>query len=235
MQWSLRIAAAVALAWVAFAASPFVALHNLGRALQERDVAAIRKRVNFPAVRLSLLRQLANAYADEIGGRDLDRGQRQLAMGAAVAVADPIIAQVLTPEAILALLGEGRLQIRLAGGELRPDGAPSSGSAAPTADEPVVVQTVGVANALSVRSLGSAWRLYANSEMRGFRHILVSAPLRQPPEQQFRLRLRLSGITWRLVSVELPPSVVQRLLRQLPKPPIRQGEMRKGADLVRPS
>jgi hypothetical protein len=55
------------------------------------------------------------------------------------------------------------------------------------------------------------------SETRGFRTVLVPVPGDRPTAEQFRLQVRLVGTTWRLIGVELPKSLVETLVRQLPR------------------
>jgi len=69
MRWLFRSLVVLALAWVVFMLSPYVAFYKLAKAVQAKDVAAITERVNFSAVRLSLSRQIASAYAKATGGR----------------------------------------------------------------------------------------------------------------------------------------------------------------------
>jgi hypothetical protein len=73
MRWFLRSLAALALLWAIFVASPYVALYDLARAAQARDLAAIEKRVDFAGLRRSLARQIAASYAKAVGG---ERGPR---------------------------------------------------------------------------------------------------------------------------------------------------------------
>ena len=63
MRWFRRSLVALALLWAVYLQSPYVALYNLAKALEARDVALIEERVDFPALRLSLARQIAAAYA----------------------------------------------------------------------------------------------------------------------------------------------------------------------------
>jgi hypothetical protein len=148
MRWALRIGAGLILAWLVFLASPFVALHGLGRAVETRDVEAVRARVNFRALRLSLLKQVIGAYLDERVGRALGPAERQLAADAGA-------------------------------------------------------------------SLRGAVRLFRQSELRGFRNLVVSLPPDAPTEQQFRLRLRLVRTTWKLIGIELPDALLKRAVRDL--------------------
>jgi hypothetical protein len=210
MRWTFRIAAALALAWLLFLASPFVALHGLGRAVAARDVEAVRERVNFRALRLSLMRQVLNVALEERGGRSLGATERQLAADAAATVADPIVSQLLTPEAVIELLN---------GGWPRED---ADGGTASTAGSLAAAAPGGVARAMRVVSPGSAWRLFRQSELRGFRNMLVRLPPNAAADQQFRLRLRLVRTTWRLVGIELPEAPLRRLVRE--RIPARRGD-----------
>jgi hypothetical protein len=58
-------------------------------------------------------------------------------------------------------------------------------------------------------------RLFRQSELRGFRNLLVSLPPDAPSEQQFRLRLRLVRTTWKLIGIELPDALLRRAIRDL--------------------
>jgi Protein of unknown function (DUF2939) len=210
MRWTLRIGAALALAWLLFLASPYVALHSLGRAIETRDVDAVRARVNFRALRLSLMRQVIGASLEERGGRALGATERQLAADAATTVADPIVSQLLTPEAIIALLNEG-----WPAGVAGSDGAETAAAPSPRSLPGSAVAT------MRVGSVRNAVDLFRNSELRGFRNLLVSLPPSAPAEQQFRLRLRLVRTTWKLVTIELPEALLRRALRQFGQRPRR--------------
>jgi hypothetical protein len=201
MRWMFRIGAALVLAWLLFLASPFVALHGLGRAVAARDVEAVRERVNFRALRLSLMRQVLNVALEERGGRALGATERQLAADAGATVADPIVSQLLTPEAVIELLNGGW-----------PREGPDGDRASPA--ERTLGRSGGIARAMRVVSPGSAWRLFRQAEFRGFRNLVVRLPPAAAPDEQFRLRLRLVRTTWRLVAIELPEEPLRRLVRE---------------------
>ena len=195
MRWTIRIGLLVVVLWAAFMASPFVALYRLGNAIQARDIAAVRERVNFGALRLSLSKQIVSEYLRAVGrGRELDSFDRNLATSAGVTIADPLIAQLVTPEAVAGLL-EGRLPATIA-------------AAAPN-----------VPTGLSIRfsSLAEAARVYFASQSRGFRNVFIPLPNGRPKTEQARLHMRLSGTTWRLIGVELPQELVRALVQQLPR------------------
>jgi hypothetical protein len=207
MRWTLRTLGALAVVWLLFLASPFVALHNFARAIERHDIEAIRERINFRALRLSLLKQVMTVAVQEKGGRALDAGERQLAVDIAAGIADPVVAQLLTPEAIVTLLN-GAWPSTLQNAE---EAGPEEATPPP------------IVRYLRVRSFGTAWRMFRNSEWRGFRSIVLALPPDRPPERQVRLRLRLAHATWKLVHIELPTAVLRELARKLPRP-ARRGE-----------
>jgi hypothetical protein len=193
MRWILGIAVAALVAWAAFLASPFVALHRLAKAVEAQDLAQISARVNVRALRLSLSKQIASEYLRTLGrSRELDALDRDLAASAGATLVDPLVAQLVTPEALVALL-QGRL--------------PAGAAASPA----------GAGISLDVGSLGAAVRTFMASQSRGFRNIFIPLPDGRPKAEQVRLHLRLTGTTWRLLGVELPQPVVSALVKQLPR------------------
>lgn len=194
MRWALRIGGFLLIAWAIFIVSPFIALARLGQALQARDVAAVEERVDFRAVRLSLTKQILSEYLRATGqGQQLTGFSRNAAMSAGATLADPLVAQFVTPDALY----------RLMRGSL-----PQEVSGDAEADGP----------AFDLTSTDQAWRIFLASESRGFTNILVPVPPDRSNAEQYRLHLRLKGLTWRLHGVELPAGVVQDLARRLPRP-----------------
>ena len=193
IRWTIRIGAAAILAWLILTASPYVALYNLTRAIESRDIDAIEARTNLRAVRASITRQVVAAYVDVLGGgRGVDPAYRQMASEAAATVVEPLVAQLFTPGGILDLLDDGWPQA------VSPtDAAPPGG--------------------LRIRSVGQALRLFSASQSRGFRTAFFSFPLDRPPEQRVHLRLRLSHWTWRLIEIELPAALRESLVQGLPR------------------
>ena len=189
MRWTLRISFFLFLAWLIFLASPFVALYDLSRSVEAKDLARIRERVNFNALRVSLSRQILGAFVD---GRDLSDLDRQFAIGAGAAILNPVVEELVTPEALVDLLEDGWPQ-QVAGG--------GNGEASP-------LRVDGA-------SFGLAWRTYIASESLGFRSITIPLPATAPKEKQFRVTLRLRGTTWRLTGIELPQSLRDVLIKRV--------------------
>lgn len=195
MRWTLRIGLLSLLAWVAFMLSPFVALYRLGKAVEAQDVAAVAERVNVRALRVSLSKQIVGEYLRSVGrGQELDSFDRNLASGAGATLADPLVAQLVTPEAIAGLLG-GRL----------PRGLAAAGP------------SLAGARSTDFGSLAQVARVFMASQSRGFRNIFIPLPDGKPEADQIRLHLRLTGTTWRLLGVELPEDLVRALVKQLPR------------------
>src|SRR5947209_6403243 len=62
MRTAILIGAALIAFWLAYAASPFFAVYDLLRIVQERNLAELSVRVDFPAVRRSLTAQIVRTY-----------------------------------------------------------------------------------------------------------------------------------------------------------------------------
>ncbi|MFC4174334.1 DUF2939 domain-containing protein [Microvirga sp. GCM10011540] len=199
MIWTLRITFLLFIAWIVFLVSPFVALYDLSRAVEAKDVDTITERVNFRALRISLSRQIASEFLktrdgkEELGGLD-----PRAAANAGAVMVNPLVEQLVTPQALIDLLEDGWPQ---AAGNRR-------GGAAAPAVSPV---------SFDIGSLGQALKLFFTSEGQGFRSVTVPIPVDEPRDKQFRLTLRLSGMTWRLTGVELPQALRQELIRRAPK------------------
>jgi hypothetical protein len=190
MRWFKYTFLGLILLWAIYIASPFIALYSLAQAVEARDLAAIERRVNFRALRASLTGQVITEYLIATGRESELKGSRRRAIvGVGASIADPLVAQYLTPEALANFLDEPR----------------ASGAETDSA------------KAFSLTSLREAARLFVMAETRGFRSIAFALPVDRPAEEQFKLQLRLSGLTWRLVGITLPKPVLQRLVQELIK------------------
>jgi Protein of unknown function (DUF2939) len=192
MRWTLRAVIVMTLLWVGYAAWPFWAVYDLVNALQNRDAAALAHRVNFPAVRRSLTEQIVVSYL-QLSGRDARLGQlaRGTALAAAASVADPIVAKLISAEALIELLQNGWPVSTL------PDGAAAF-------------------HGLGSASLGNVWQLFVRSEQ-GLRSWEFSVPVGAPPSLRFGLQFRLTNWMWKLSAIELPEELRIRLAQELVK------------------
>ncbi len=190
MRWTLRISFLLLLAWAIFMVSPFVALYDLNKAVEAKDMDRISERVNFRALGYSLSRQILGAHLSQ---RDLAGLDRQLAAEAGAAAFNPIVEQFLTPQALADLLEDGWPQAATGG----------QGGAAP-----------GAPLQFNFSSMAQAWKIFISSESQGFRSITIPLPADRAKEQQFRLTMRLRGTTWRLTGIELPQDLRDELAKR---------------------
>jgi hypothetical protein len=188
MRKTAFILATAIVLWDAYSAWPFWGLYELAKSVQARDLAAIAERTDFAAVRNSLTEQILRTHL-RLTGREarLSPFRREIIVAVTSTVADPVVAKLVSPAALADLLVTGW----------------------PTAVLPH--RPAGV-DGFAADRLGSVWQLYANAEYR-LRDFYVSVPVAKPPEQQFRLRFRLSNWTWKLSGVELPVEIQEALAR----------------------
>jgi hypothetical protein len=193
MIWTLRISFLLFLAWAIFMVSPFVALYDLSKAIEARDIARITERVNFNALRVSLARQILGEY---LKTQDLDGLGQQAAAQAGTAALNPVLEELITPQAVIDLLEDGQLQ--------QAAGARSGNG---------IFFPLG----FDALSLTKAWRTFIMSESQGFRAITIPLPADEPKDQQFQITLRLRGTTWRLAGIELPEPLKEELIKRAAK------------------
>jgi len=206
--WAVPLVAT--LSWFAYTLTPFWALYDLSRAVQGGDVAYVERHVNFRTLRLSLARQLSAAIrAQETEG---DAPERRRLFDAASALALPLTEALVTPQTVVDLLDDGWPQ-RIDLPDPPPRKAPEDGLHAP-----------------DLRRLAA---FYATSEMRGFRAFVMGVPPNRPRAQQFRIRMRLRGFTWRLIDIELSEALREKIAARLARASKRDTD-RPVSDEARP-
>jgi len=207
MHWILRSLAVFALLFCVYAASPYVALYGLAKAVETKDVAAINERVNFQAVRQSLSKQIVAAYLRATGKGQPDGTASPfagMAAGAGASIVDPLIAPLVTAEALMNVLENG--WPAALSGNAPADSAPGAAGPSGFSLDPTRFLT-----AEGVR------RLFIAAESRGFRVVLFGVPFDQPPNERIKLQFRLSNFAWRLVGIELPEAIRARVAQELIK------------------
>lgn len=197
MVWTFRITFLLFLAWLVFLASPFVALYDLAKAVETRDLARIEERVNFRAVRTSLTRQIVGEYLKTDAGRELGGFDRRTAENAGAAVVDPFIERLVTPQALIDLLDDGWPQ--QAAGNRR------------SASSEIAF---GITPGFNADFMRRAWNVFIASQSQGFRSITIPLPDGEAKDRQFRLTFRLSGLTWKLTGIDLPDNLRRELIRR---------------------
>ena len=160
---------------------PFYDLYRFIGAIERGNVAEVRRSVDFIVVRQSLTQQIVAAYFRRTGAK-LNPLVQSVAASAAISVADPIVAKLMTPEALVDFLKKGWPTAAF------PDGGPPG--------------IVGI----STDSFGTVWQTFTNTEY-GFGRFDIVVPITASPERQFNLRFRLSQWRWRLKAIGLPESV----------------------------
>jgi Protein of unknown function (DUF2939) len=192
MRWTIGIGTSLLVLWLAYAVWPFFTVYRLASGVEARDVAAVNELVDFPALRKSLTAQIVRTYLRMTGkiGRSGSMVE-QFAIGLGASVADPIVAKLISPGALLDLLQNGR-----------PSG--------------VFSDNFPSIQGLSVDALGNIWRAYTNSEL-GIARFFITVPVDKPPEESFRLGFCLTGWTWKLCSADLPEQLQARLAQEISK------------------
>lgn len=191
MRWSVKIAIVFIIIAAAYAAWPFMGLYRLARAVEARNAAAVADLVDLRRLRGSLTSQVIRAHL-KLTGKDTGLGAlgQQLAVGLGTSLADPLIAEILNPEALLDLLDRGWPETIVS--VPRPEGL----------------------RGLSQGALGSVWGLWLNAEYRGS-HFDVSLPPDSAPDRQFKLHLALKAWKWKLEGIDLPEQLRMQLARDL--------------------
>ena len=110
MRWTIGIGTSLLVLWLAYAVWPFFTVYRLANAVQARNVAAVNELVDFPALRRSLTAQIVRTYL-RMTGKTGRPGSilEQFALGVGASIADPIVAKLISPDALLDLLQNGRL------------------------------------------------------------------------------------------------------------------------------
>jgi hypothetical protein len=188
----MRKIVVAALAFVALCAAyvawPFASLYEVVGAAQAGDAARIEQRVDFPSLRRSLVAQLVEAHA-RLNGKRLDRSG--LTVGIASDFASPLVEKLVSPATLAEIMRNGWPRQILA-------------------DKPAGIE------GLDTHTLGNVWQLYLNSDY-GIGEARFSVPVNRPKEKQFRVRLALSGWTWKLAGLDLPHELQERLVREFVK------------------
>jgi hypothetical protein len=181
--------AALGLMWLGYVAWPLYDLYVLVNALETRDITTVVRHVYFDSVRRALAEQIVTAYVQRTGVQLSPRFQGMA--GTALAIADPVVARVISPEALSEFLNTGW----------------------PVTVVPEVPPgTIGI----SSKTLGNAWRVFEASEY-GIARFSISLPQAVSPPHRFTLAFKLLQWRWELTSITLPVSTQSLLADELVK------------------
>jgi len=193
MRWTLVIILAMIILLTGYTVWPIYGLYRIASAVETRNSAVLQELIDFPSLRVSLARQIANANLKKLTGKSADSGERSespVTTGVGATIADAMLAKIIfNPERLLDLLGKGWVFA---------DPSPPSGLAAP----------------FTANSLGSAWQTWLNSDYSG-RTFYVVVPVDRPPDERFRVQLRLVHWDWKLSGLDLPESMITHLTQEL--------------------
>jgi hypothetical protein len=184
--------AAILIVWAAYTVWPFIEVYRLARAVQAGDVTSVEQQVDFQRLRASLTTQIMTTYL-RLTGKTGRPGSllEQFVAGVGASIADAMVSKLISPEALLKLLQDGR-----------PAG--------------VLSDNVPSIPGLSSEALGSAWRAYANSEF-GIGRFFIPVPVDKPVAESFLLQFCLADWTWKLCGIELPEQLQIRIAQEIIK------------------
>jgi len=191
MRWTLRIAAILAVLLLAYAIWPVVGFFRIASAIEARDSAALAKLVDFRALRKNLTKQVVAAYI-ELTGKEQKLGLlgQSIAVGVGTSYAEPIIARLLNEQTLIDLLTKGQ------GG----DGIKVPAEFAP----------------FSPSAMKSGWQTWWASEY-GLGDYYVYLPPDRAPDKQFKVKLSLTDLQWKLSGIDLPGPMRIELAQELVK------------------
>ena len=171
---------------------PYAGAYEIARAAANHDAEALAAHVNEPALKRSLARQIVAAYLAKSGrGDKLGSFGRGLANAVGTSIAAPYLDQLLSPDALAALLAQGQI------GDLKV-GERTIAIDRQVPSLPAVFQSHIVAVVL-------------HSFFDGIASFRFSVPEESGRDGDYGVHVRLSGLTWRLSGIDLPPDVLDRI------------------------
>jgi hypothetical protein len=190
MPWTPRLAFAAAVLLLAYAAWPLLGLKTIADAVEARDAATIMDRLDAPELKRSLTEQLVRTYL-KVTGKDqgLSPLAFNLAMRVGIGIAEPMVAEMMLPAALIALLKQSRT-------------------------ETFAASHVVPLEAWSAPNLRNLRGLLLGTEYAG-QNFYVTVPLYAESAQGYRLRLKFSQWRWKLAGIELPEEVRVNIAREI--------------------
>jgi hypothetical protein len=193
MRWSARLLFSAIVLLLAYVAWPLFALQELAESVEERDPGRLSRLLDYRELKRSLSDQIVQAYLRQ-NSRERSRTSllvANLALQVARAAADAVVTDMLTADALIELLKQGRA-----------DTFARTGIDSPS--------SWGLPNFRNARSLLHGAEYYG-------RNFYVTVPLSAEIKDRYRLRFRLSQWSWRLAGIDLPETQQDHLVRELLK------------------
>ena len=171
-------------------ASPYIAMNNLKRAADARDVQTVNSYVDFPALRGSLKQQVADMLTRRL---EADAGNKLATIGAVIGVTliGPLVDAYATPDGVAALLNG-----------MPPRGTPGEQPAAPPAASTEGQAAVSAANNANQPNAAAP----ARQSTAGYRSLneFVITFQRGEGNANYSAIFRREGlITWKLAAINL--------------------------------
>ena len=185
MRIVIRAAVALLILIAAYWGWALAGAAQLASAAQRGDAEAVMERVDLQALIRSLSGQIARAFLDE--NPQLQKLQPRPGVFLNGSAAEMLLRALLTPDAIAALLNQGRMSV-------------SSGGK----DAGTVLGMPSLGEALHARPL----QVLMNSYFTAPQRFVVGL---DSPDGFYRVHLTLSGLTWRLSGVDVPQPIIARL------------------------
>ena len=175
---------------------PLAGAAQLASTARSGDAEQLFDRIDVDGLRRSLARQIASAYLDASGkGKKMGVVGRSLAGAAVTTVADPYVAQLLTPENVQALLSKGRLNAVSLGGH----------TIAAKGDLPQFTTM------LDDHLLSAVTGSYFDAP----KDFVIPIDGGHGDADQYGIHMHLIGLTWKLGGLDLPAPLVQEMARSI--------------------
>ena len=196
MRLWLGIFGGAAVLGLAYWAWPLAGAAQLASTARGGDAGQVFDRVDVDGLRRSLARQIAGAYLDVSGkGKRMGAFGRSLAGAAVTTVADPYVAELLTPDNLMALLSRGHVnQVSLGG-------------------RPVAVKgdLPNFAALLDDHLLSAV----TNSYFDQVKDFVIPVDGGHGADDQYGVHMHLVGLTWKLGGLDLPAPLLDQMARSI--------------------
>jgi len=172
---------------------PLVGAAEIARAAKSGDAAEVLRRVDLPALRKDLTRQIVRAYLDATGRAPKSAFERNVVINVGTSIAEPYVAEMLTPESLTSRLRSGRMP----------------GAAA----QPSLLSAEKLPNFSALLDSG-LWTAYWHSHFDGPTSYVVEVPGGKESEG-FGVHLHLAGSLWQLAGIDLPKDLLGRVVQEV--------------------
>lgn len=182
----------IVLLLAAYWASPFLSLRAIATNLESHNTAGLLKEVDLDRLRGSLSGQIMSAYLRVSGkAKRLGPFGSVLATGVVTSLADPLVAQFISPEHLEQLLNGGAISTDFGAISLGKEQFP----------------TISFASALKAWLATNYW----------FDRVSIALPIDATEAEQYHLQMQVQQWRWKVVGLDLPEELLNRVAKQLAK------------------